>query len=640
MTYQADSPRNDSWLALLTSEAEPSAYDECADRLLAQAEDEPTRQRVREDLERAKRLLSQQTSERRKVRDLEALYDVAVELGGILDREALLQRLVTRSRRLLAADIAYMALLDQDDAETMTIRVTDGALGDHLRGIRISPHAGVAGKVADRGEPVQSLDYLSDDGLVHWTHADRSAQDENLRTILGVPLRLRGTIIGVLLVASREMRRFEASDVNLLSSLASFAAIAVENARLVSDYRAVVAEVHAANALLRVNLDDAEKAALLHDRLLNVAARGSGLEEVIATLSEVLSGWVGFLDDQGEPGIVATNGERVTGGDPSLLPATLRARTGTSGDRRTLVTPDLVSVPVATAGSFFGSLRWCAPQQATPAGVAMLERGAVTIALVLTAERAVTEADRRTSSELLERVIEGGSEDDTITRRLHSRGLDITVPHSVVVLDPGRSGRVSLGSVKRALAPLGGLVGRARGRIVGIVPAEPQVLIERVTPHLDVVAGGVSGPVVGLTELQRAHDEAAACAQVMEALGAGGRAVTPAELGPYRSLLTNTGRGDARRFVDSTVGALLRHDRERHTDLAATAETFLRSGSRHALAAEQLHIHPNTLYQRLDRITSVLGADWREPDRAFDIHLALRLERLMARLKPDVAESH
>jgi DNA-binding PucR family transcriptional regulator len=41
-----------------------------------------------------------------------------------------------------------------------------------------------------------------------------------------------------------------------------------------------------------------------------------------------------------------------------------------------------------------------------------------------------------------------------------------------------------------------------------------------------------------------------------------------------------------------------------------------------------LHVHVNTVTQRLDRIGQLLGADWHDPGRALDLQLALRLHRL------------
>ena len=47
-----------------------------------------------------------------------------------------------------------------------------------------------------------------------------------------------------------------------------------------------------------------------------------------------------------------------------------------------------------------------------------------------------------------------------------------------------------------------------------------------------------------------------------------------------------------------------------------------------ARAAELLHVHVNTVTQRLERIGQLLGADWQRPERALEVQLALRLHRL------------
>ena len=44
--------------------------------------------------------------------------------------------------------------------------------------------------------------------------------------------------------------------------------------------------------------------------------------------------------------------------------------------------------------------------------------------------------------------------------------------------------------------------------------------------------------------------------------------------------------------------------------------------------ANALHIHPNTLRQRLDRIDALIGATWRRGSRSLDVQVALRLWRM------------
>jgi DNA-binding PucR family transcriptional regulator len=73
---------------------------------------------------------------------------------------------------------------------------------------------------------------------------------------------------------------------------------------------------------------------------------------------------------------------------------------------------------------------------------------------------------------------------------------------------------------------------------------------------------------------------------------------------------------------------VLAYDERRGTELVATLEAWFAAGSRPAETAKRLHVHPNTVAQRLDRIGTLLREDWRDPGRALDVQLALRLCRL------------
>jgi non-heme chloroperoxidase len=60
---------------------------------------------------------------------------------------------------------------------------------------------------------------------------------------------------------------------------------------------------------------------------------------------------------------------------------------------------------------------------------------------------------------------------------------------------------------------------------------------------------------------------------------------------------------------------------------STTLATYLEQAQRHAQTCSTLHIHPNTLYQRLAPITELLGPSWKDPGRTLEVHLALRLHR-------------
>ena len=101
-----------------------------------------------------------------------------------------------------------------------------------------------------------------------------------------------------------------------------------------------------------------------------------------------------------------------------------------------------------------------------------------------------------------------------------------------------------------------------------------------------------------------------------------------------RLLLGASGPGELDDFVERSLGPVLEHDRRRGTDLVATLETWFAEGGRARATAERLHVHPNTVAQRLDRVGDLLGPRWREPDAALDLQLAMRVARLRSPTRP------
>jgi DNA-binding PucR family transcriptional regulator len=111
------------------------------------------------------------------------------------------------------------------------------------------------------------------------------------------------------------------------------------------------------------------------------------------------------------------------------------------------------------------------------------------------------------------------------------------------------------------------------------------------------------------------------------ALGRAGDGASAAELG-FVGLLLGSGRRDLDAYVRGMLGPVLDYDAKRGTELRETLETYFGCGGSPARAAEVLHIHVNTVVQRLERLGSLLGPDWQRPERALDLRLALRLYRL------------
>ena len=87
-------------------------------------------------------------------------------------------------------------------------------------------------------------------------------------------------------------------------------------------------------------------------------------------------------------------------------------------------------------------------------------------------------------------------------------------------------------------------------------------------------------------------------------------------------------------FITRTLGPLLAYDAARGSDLATTLDAWFGQGGHLVRTAAQLHIHPNTVGQRLSRVAKLLGPDWSQPSRALEIQLALQLRTVIGAPSP------
>lgn len=587
---------------------------------------------------------------RRREEELSGLYDTASDLAGLRDLDAVLRAIVHRARTLLGADVSYLTLDDPARGDTF-MRITDGSVAASFQSLRLPAGAGLGGLVAVTGTPYSTANYGQDPRFAHTTEIDHGVHDEGLVAILGVPLRLGPAVIGVLFAANRTERPFAREEVALLGSLAAHAAIAIDTARLLADTQEALAFLSAANRTIQEHSASVERAAAAHDRMTALVLRGGGVEDLAADLVEVLAGAVLVLDASGRPLATAK-----TSGDP---PATDEVEVGEAvaasrGEGRAVRRGDLHIAAVVAGADDLGALVFRPAHDLAGADLRILERAAQVTALLLLFRRTVAEAEGQVRGELLDDLISRPVRDDEALRsRTRRLGVDLDSPHVVVVValdtpggsgglsgaDPGASFGVESGVRQRALSwarsfagGRGGLAAAHGPRVALMLSGEDagdaarQVARELGRAlHRPVTVGG-AGPAVGAAAVAGAYREADSCATALIALGRAGDGAGGSELGYVGLLLGDRhGVGD---FVADRLGAVLDYDGRRGTALVKTLEAYFGAGGSLARAAEALHVHVNTVTQRLERIAQLLGADWHDPGRALDLQLALRLHRL------------
>ncbi|GAB1821264.1 helix-turn-helix domain-containing protein [Herbidospora sp. RD11066] len=606
------------FLELLAREASAVEFEGPVLQARAAGADAATLEALEREKVAALRIRAVMRRRARREAELSALFDTARDLAGLRDLDAVLAAIVRRARGLLGTDVAYLTLNDAERGDTY-MRVTDGVITPRFRAVRLPPGTGLGGLVAQTGEGYATSDYFADERFRRAISIDDAVTEEGLVAILGVPLRLGTQVIGVLFAADRGARPFAREEIALLSSLAAHASVAIDTARRLEETRAALTELSEANRLIRNHSTAIERAADAHDRMTGLVLRGGGVEDVAAVVTEVIGGRLTVLDGSGEP-LVGDPADV----DPSVPDAARASRAlGRSVERgRNLIASVDVggseSSPLCTL-----VLRTAGPVADTDRRI--LERAALVTALLLLFRRSVADAEGRVRGELL---------DDLITRpdlaglpeRARRLGLDLAEPHVLVaVTHHGQRERAAFWASSEAA--LAGGLSTARGdEVVLLLPGDkPGVTAKRVAAELSAGLGrpATAGAARAETDVAAAYEEARRCASALLALGRAGDGAGAAELG-FVGLVIGEGR-DVAGFVRGAIGPVSDYDEKKGTQLVQTLASYFACGGQLTRTAEALHIHVNTVTQRLERIRRLLGDDWQEPERALEIQLALRL---------------
>ncbi|MEV0122523.1 GAF domain-containing protein [Streptomyces sp. NPDC050703] len=559
---------------------------------------------------------------RRREAELTALFDTASDLAALRDPDAVLRAIVRRAKLLLGTDVTYLSLNDEAAGDTY-MRVTDGSVAAAFQQLRLGMGEGLGGLVAQTARPYVTGDYQADPRFHHTDAIDSAVGQEGLRAILGVPLRLGARVIGVLYAADRAAREFATEEIVLLSSLADHAAIAIDGARLLEETRAALVDLNAATETIRAHSQAMRRAEQAHDQLTDLVLRGGDADDVADGIAALLDGGVLIHDADG------TELAR-TGTGPLPPPAAAVAASRASGRA---VPQDGTWVCAVLAGpELLGSIALTGRAELADADRRLFERASVVAALLLLLRRSVAEAEDRVRGELLGDLLSTTGDPVGLASRARRLGVGLTAPHAVFVAHTESASRQRLlAAAHRTARAHSGLAGLHHEDVVVVTPTEaPGARARALATELGRAVGapvtvGAAGPAEP-AGLPAAHAEALRCLSALRTLGHTGHGAALADLGFVGLLIGES--ADLGGYVRATLGPVLDYDAERGTELTRTLEAYFAEDRSLTRAKTALHVHVNTVVQRLERVARLLGPDWNSPARTLEIQLALRLHRL------------
>jgi GAF domain-containing protein len=253
------------------------------------------------------------------------------------DLEPMLEQIVTEASRI--AGTRYVKVLLLDD-ERQILRVAATAGGVVRVGVELPLHGSFSGTVARTGEVLFSPDTPNDPANF------LAAQDRasGIVTYLGLPIKARGRVLGVLTLNTETARRYDEEEIAYLASFADRAALALEHVRLRDDLEERLYRTDTLAALNRLISSSLDLDRIL-DQIARAATRLMNADLVIVfTVNEARQ----VLEARS----IAPSGQwadypaRAIGLDEGVAGAALRSR-------RTIHVPDLDADPRTRVATWF-----------------------------------------------------------------------------------------------------------------------------------------------------------------------------------------------------------------------------------------------------------------------------------------------
>ena len=171
---------------------------------------------------------------RRQAARLQRILEISRVLTGTLDIDKLLNIILEASTELTDTEAASIMLLDERSGE-LVFAASTGSKKEELANVRVPIDGSIAGTILKQRAPLVVGDVTQDP-----RHFGMAAQRTGFltRSILGVPMTIKDRPIGVLEALNKKHAAyFGEEDIQVLTTFANQAAVAVENARLVAELR-------------------------------------------------------------------------------------------------------------------------------------------------------------------------------------------------------------------------------------------------------------------------------------------------------------------------------------------------------------------------------------------------------------------
>lgn len=177
---------------------------------------------------------------------IRALSKISKAVASDLYLEDILRLIVSVTAQTMSSNICSLMLLDEKKKE-LVIRATQSISEEYNKKPPLGLGEGIAGKVAKENRPIVIKDVRKEK---EYKYGD-IAKKEGLCSLLSVPLAVKGRVIGVLNCYTPAPHDFTDTEIEILSTIANQAAIAIENTELIVRSKVIQEELESRKIIER-----------------------------------------------------------------------------------------------------------------------------------------------------------------------------------------------------------------------------------------------------------------------------------------------------------------------------------------------------------------------------------------------------
>ena len=387
-------------------------------------------------------------------------------------------------------------------------------------------------------------------------------------------------------------------------------------------------------------LEEVRTTVSVHERLAGLIATGAGPADVLEDVAVLTGGWATLFDRRGgvigraeAPGVTAPDDRSLFG----TLPRALLKVAGPMASSDLSPGGARVGAAIMAGQRQEGVLVFGKNRRLGPHDRIVVRHATTVLGLLLSSRRAVIDAQRRVTGDIISEGFSGRLARGELERRLELVGFRPSSEVTALVLQPGDTGPRDLDGCAADVddwlglhCPDGARTAVLGTRIAALVRhEEPAELARALQAALetdgDPIRVGV-GQTVAPASMRRSYLTALFALRATP----NERALAlPTDLGSYGFLMAAQSRIALESFVSSVLGALIDRDAARSSDLVASVRAYIEAGGRWEKGAAALGVHRHTLRYRVRQAEELLGRDLMLAENRFEVWLALKAQETL-----------